>query len=203
MMIKAAIWVRVSTDHQHEDNQVPDIERFCVHHGYEIAKRYMLSDVSAFNGGHREILKAALDDAWRGEYQVLVVWAVDRICREGIEELLKLIRELRERHVSLVSIQEPWINGSDATTELLAAIAAWVAHQESARRPERIKAGLARRRCRGQAGRRPEAKREGQAATEDRGLRGSMGGSPWAMSSKVRMIPAGSTSSSGAMAPSS
>jgi hypothetical protein len=42
-----------------------------------------------------------------------------------------LIRELRERNVSLVSHQGPWLNGSDATTELLAAVAAWVATQES------------------------------------------------------------------------
>lgn len=146
---KAAIWARVSTDHQTEQNQVPDLEKFCQHHGYEIARRYMLSDVSAYNGAHREALQAALDDAYRGEFSVLVVWAVDRICREGIEELLKIIRQFRERHVSLVSIQEPWLNGSDATTQLLSAIAAWVANQESARRSERIKAGLARRRAEG------------------------------------------------------
>jgi DNA invertase Pin-like site-specific DNA recombinase len=148
-MTKAAIWARVSTERQDESNQIPALEQFCAHHGYEIAKRYLLSDVSAFNGAHRETLKAALDDAYRGEYSVLVVWAVDRVCREGIEELLKLIRQLRERHCSLVSIQEPWLNGSDATTELLAAIAAWVAPQESQRRSERVKAGLARRKAEG------------------------------------------------------
>jgi putative DNA-invertase from lambdoid prophage Rac len=148
-MTNAAIWARVSTDHQHEENQLPELERFCEHHGYNITRRYMLSDVSAFNGAHRDTLKAMLADAWRGEFSVIVVWAVDRICREGIEELLKLIRELRERHCTLVSVQEPWLNGSDATTELLAAIAAWVAHQESQRRSERIKAGLARRRAEG------------------------------------------------------
>jgi DNA invertase Pin-like site-specific DNA recombinase len=54
-----------------------------------------------------------------------------------------LIRELDERNVSLVSHQEPWLNGSDATSELLAAVAAWVATQESVRRSERIRAGLA------------------------------------------------------------
>jgi DNA invertase Pin-like site-specific DNA recombinase len=148
-MVNAAIWARVSTDHQTEENQIPDLERFCDHHGYTIAKRYLLSDVSAYNGAHRETLRAMLDDAYRGEFSVCVVWAVDRICREGIEELLKLIRQLRERHVSLVSIQEPWLNGSDATTELLAAIAAWVAKQESERRSARIRAGLARRRAEG------------------------------------------------------
>ena len=149
MPTKAAIWTRVSTEHQHEDNQLPAIESFCTHHGFTITKRYQLSDVSAFNGAHRDTLKSALDDAYRGEFEVLVVWAIDRVCREGIEELLKLIRELRQRHCSLVSIQEPWLNGSDATTELLAAIAAWVAHQESVRRSERVKAALAKRRAAG------------------------------------------------------
>jgi DNA invertase Pin-like site-specific DNA recombinase len=82
---------------------------------------------------------------------VLVVWAVERLCRHGIEELLRLIRELRERDVSLVSHHEPWLNGFDATTELPAAVAAWVARQESVRRSERIRAGLARRGAQGQA----------------------------------------------------
>jgi DNA invertase Pin-like site-specific DNA recombinase len=148
-MTNAAIWARVSTDEQTPDNQLPELERFCEHHGYEITRRYVLSDVSAYNGGHREHLKAMLDDAYRGEFKVLVVWAVDRICREGIEELLRIIRELRERGCRLVSVQEPWLNGSDATTELLVSIAGWVAHQESARRSERVKAGLARRRAEG------------------------------------------------------
>jgi DNA invertase Pin-like site-specific DNA recombinase len=148
-MTNAAIWARVSTDLQTPDNQLPSLERFCEHHGYWITKRYVLSDVSAYNGGHREHLKAMLDDAHKGEFSVLVVWAADRLTRGGIEELLGIIRELRERHCSLVSVQEPWLNGNDATTELLVAIAGWVAHQESARRSERIKAGLARRRAEG------------------------------------------------------
>ena len=61
---------------------------------------------------------------------MLVVWAVHRPWRQGIEELLRLIRELRERNVSLVSHREPWLNGSDATSELvLAAVTSWVATQ--------------------------------------------------------------------------
>jgi hypothetical protein len=76
-------------------------------------------DASAYKGEHRHALQGMLADAHRGEFSVLVVWAVDRLCRHGIEELLRLIRELRERNVSLVSHQEPWLNGSDATSELL------------------------------------------------------------------------------------
>jgi DNA invertase Pin-like site-specific DNA recombinase len=148
-MTNAAIWARVSTENQHEENQLPDLERFCEHHGYAITKRYLLNDVSAYKGEHRASLKTVLDDAYRGEFTVLVVWAIDRICREGIAAVLTLIRELRERHCALVSVQEPWLNGSDATTELLAAVSAWVANQESARRSARIRAGLARRKADG------------------------------------------------------
>jgi len=149
MTAKAATWVRVSTDRQHEDNQIPDLERLCEHRGWEIARRYEMADASAYKGEQRQALQRMLDDAYRGEFSVLVVWAVDRLCRQGIEELLRLIRELRQRNVSLVSHQEPWLNGTDATTELLAAVAAWVATQESVRRSERIRAGLARRKAQG------------------------------------------------------
>jgi DNA invertase Pin-like site-specific DNA recombinase len=123
MSAKAAIWARVSTDRQHEDNQIPDLERLCEHRGWQIARRYEIADASAYKGEHRRALQRMLDDAHRGEFSALVIWAVDRLCRQGIEELLRLIRELRERNVSLVSHQEPWLNGSDATTELLAAVA--------------------------------------------------------------------------------
>jgi hypothetical protein len=40
----AAVWLRVSAGHQDSDNQVPDVERFAAHHGYEITERYVVSD---------------------------------------------------------------------------------------------------------------------------------------------------------------
>lgn len=166
--MRAAIWLRVSTDHQQADNQLPAVEQLCQHHGLDVVKRYILSDVSAYNGAHKATLKAMLDDAYKGEFDVLVTWALDRLTREGIEELLKLIRQLRERHVTLMSVQEPWCNGSDATTELLVAVGAWVAQQESARRSERIKAGLARRKAEGKqvGGRQPGSKDKKPRSTD-------------------------------------
>ena len=109
--------------------------------------------------GYQAALKALLADAHAGKFSVVIVWAADRLTRQGIEHLLKVIRQLRESGVSLVSVKEPWLSGSDATTELLLAIAAWVAHQESARRSERIKAGLERRKAQGlPVGRKPGSK---------------------------------------------
>jgi DNA invertase Pin-like site-specific DNA recombinase len=145
----AAIWARVSTDTQTTDNQIPDIERLCQHRNLEITRRYILSDVSAFNGAHKATLAAMLADAHAGHFQVLVVWAADRLSRGGIEELLSIVRQLGERGVKVISVTEPWLSGSDATTELLLSIAAWIANQESKRRSERIKAAMARRRAEG------------------------------------------------------
>ena len=36
----AAVWLRVSTGYQDSDNQVPDLERFTAHHGYDVAETY-------------------------------------------------------------------------------------------------------------------------------------------------------------------
>ena len=37
---------------------------------------------------------------------------LDRITRKGAEDALRLIRQFRERGCTIVSIQEPWLNGS-------------------------------------------------------------------------------------------
>ena len=179
-MTAAAVWLRVSTDHQETDNQVPDVERFAAHHGYEFAARYEASE-SAWHGGkdggeYRRTLKQALDDAHAGKFSVLIVWALDRITREGAEGALRIIRQFRERGCTVVSVKESWLNSSPEIQDVLVAFAGWMAQQESARRSERIKAGLARRKAEGLAvGRQPGAtdkkarKRSGYIAAWENG----------------------------------
>jgi putative DNA-invertase from lambdoid prophage Rac len=183
MTVRAAVWLRVSTGHQETDNQVPDVKRFAAHHGYDVAETYTVSE-SAWNGGkdggeYRRTLKQALDDAHAGKFSVLIVWALDRITREGAEGALRIIRQFRERGCTVVSVKESWLNGSPEIQDVLVAFAGWMAQQESARRSGRIKAGLARRKAEGLAvGRQPGAtdkrarKRSGYvAAWEDGGKR--------------------------------
>ena len=141
---------------------MPDVERFAAHHGYDVAQTYTVSE-SAWNGGkdggeYRRTLKQALDDAHPGKFSVLIVWALDRITREGAEGALRIIRQFRERGCTVVSVKESWLNGSPEIQDVLVAFAGWMAQQESARRSERIRAGLERRRAEGQAvGRQPGA----------------------------------------------
>jgi DNA invertase Pin-like site-specific DNA recombinase len=152
--IKAAVWKRVSTDHQDADNQDAALAQFCAHHGYTPAATFTLSD-SAWKDGqggpeYRQAIRELLDGAWRGEYSAVLVWSLDRITRLGAEDALRLIRQLRERGAVLVSVQESWLSGSPEIADMLVSFAAWVAQQESTRRSERIKAALAAKKARGE-----------------------------------------------------
>jgi DNA invertase Pin-like site-specific DNA recombinase len=59
----------------------------------------------------------------------------------------------------VLSVQESWLNNSPQIQDVLVAFAGWMAQQESNRRSERIRAGLARRKAEGkQVGRQVGAK---------------------------------------------
>jgi hypothetical protein len=129
--------------------------------GTELTIRGSSVSESAWQGGkaagdYRRTLQRALDDAWRGEFSVLIIWALDRITREGAEGALRVIRLFRERGCTIVSVKESWLNGSPEVQDVLVAFAGWMAEQESARRSARVKAGLARRKAEGKpVGRQP------------------------------------------------
>jgi DNA invertase Pin-like site-specific DNA recombinase len=142
----AAAWYRVSTDEQDSGNQVPDVSAFAAHHGYDVVRRYEVSD-SAWNRGTEYLatLKQAMDDAYAGQFEVLIVWSLDRLIREGAEQTRRLFRQFRQRGCTIVSVKESWLNGSPEVQDLLLAFAGWMAERESARRSERVKAGLERK----------------------------------------------------------
>ena len=155
-------WFRVSGDDQHSENQIPEVEAFCRHHGLRIARRYTVLDTAWKNGGgpeYKRELEAALDDAWRGKFSVLVIWSLDRIVRNGPEDALRIFRQFSERGCTILSVQESWLNGSAEVQSLLIAFAGWMAQMESARRSERIRAGLRAREAAGlPIGRKPGAR---------------------------------------------
>jgi DNA invertase Pin-like site-specific DNA recombinase len=83
---------------------------------------------------------------------VLTVWVLDRIVRDdegGAEAALRIFRQFRQRGCTVISVKESWLNGAPEVQDVLVAFAGWMAGRESARRSERIKAGLAKRRAQG------------------------------------------------------
>ena len=164
MTIDVAVWYRVSGDSQTSENQVPDVERFVSHHGHNVTRTYKISD-SAWKQGpeYRAAIEQMLTDAHQGHFKILVVWALDRIVRNGSEpgmtageEALRLIRHLSNRGVALVSIKESWLTASPEVAGILIPFAAWMGDMESKRRSERVKIGQARARAEGKHMGRPK-----------------------------------------------
>jgi len=124
---------------------------FAEHHGYDIVTEYKLSDSAWKAGGgavYKSAIASALAEAHAGKFKVLIVWALDRIIRDeesGAEAALRLMRQFRQRGVTVVSVKEDWLNGSPEVQDILIAFAGWMAERESARRCERVKNGIARR----------------------------------------------------------
>lgn len=85
---------------------------------------------------------------------VLIVWSLDRLSRRGIEDVLEVLRVLRESGVTVVSCKEAWLSSEmpPAVSELLTAVLAWAAKWESSRKSERCRAAYQRKRIEAQGG---------------------------------------------------
>ena len=143
--MKAAIYLRVSSQEQSVENQLPALEKYCQDRDYELATVYQETE-SAWRNGHQRELARLLDDlrSGRRKYHVVLVWALDRLCRQGIGAILQLVSTFERYGCHVVSIQESWTAVDGPMRELFIAMAAWAAQFVSDRRSERTKAGLAR-----------------------------------------------------------
>ena len=157
--MKAALYLRVSTDDQDVENQRPGLEALARRLSATIIETYQEKE-SAWTGGHQRELARAYHAAQRGRYQYLLVWALDRLTRGGPLATLQAIDRFRRAGVKVVSVQEPWTETPGELGDLLAALVGWVAHHESQRRSERTKAGMERARASGVKVGRPKGSRD-------------------------------------------
>ena len=142
------MYLRVSTEDQHPENQMAELVDLAHRRGLDVAAVYTEKE-SAWQAGHQHEFARLLKDARRGRFQVLYVWALDRVTREGTLRLLQVIDTLHNFGVQLISLQESWTDCPPEYADILYAFAACMAKNESARRSARTKAGLERRRAQG------------------------------------------------------
>jgi DNA invertase Pin-like site-specific DNA recombinase len=75
----------------------------CRRRGLAVAAEYVIDGASAWKGERREQLAAALADARLGKYDVLLVWAPDRLDRRAVESTLGLLRRFHQARAGLVA----------------------------------------------------------------------------------------------------
>lgn len=142
MTNKIAVYLRVSTDEQHNENQLKQLETFVSLQNNKVDYKYI--DVMTGGSANRPQFQQMLEDARGRKFNLLYIWSLDRFSREGINNTLSYLKRLKQYGIGIKSLQEPWLDTSDSGVgELLIAIFSWVAAQERKRISERTKAGLA------------------------------------------------------------
>ncbi|MFI5301281.1 MAG: recombinase family protein [Polyangiales bacterium] len=168
---RAAIYIRVSTDRQTVENQRPDVELLAKARGYDVVEIY---EESASAMKTRPQYAQLLKDAKRGHFDVIVIWAIDRLGRSMVGNLTDII-ELDRVGVQVVSVREGWLDTGGPVRSLLIGIFSWVAEQERERLVVRTKAGIDRARRAGtkigRPRRRVDVERAQELRTQGRSLR--------------------------------
>ena len=126
---------------------------------YELAKVYTETE-TGWRAGHQKVLATLISDARKGRFNLVIVWALDRLSREGALAILSLVHKLQTYGVKVVSYQESWTEAPGELGELLYALSGWVARMESQRRSERTKAGLSRAVAQGKSLGRPKSSKD-------------------------------------------
>ena len=141
--MRVVSYLRVSSSEQTAENQLPALQKWVADKSHELVEVYQESE-SAWHSGHQRELSRLFDDLKRRKADICLVWALDRLTREGIAKIFELINRFKIYGVQVISLQEPWTEQAGPMADLLYAITAWVAEFESSRRSERTLAGLQR-----------------------------------------------------------
>jgi site-specific DNA recombinase len=143
---RGVILRRVSTDEQEANFSLPNQQQACrafaeqqgisvvadvfdVHSGYSL-KRPGLTQVRELAAAH--------------EIDVLIVWKLDRLSRR-ITHWGKLLSELEDAHVSIVSVMEPWLDTATPIGKHMIMTLVFVAEQERQNFMDRSAAGMRNR----------------------------------------------------------
>ncbi|HMN42246.1 MAG TPA: recombinase family protein, partial [Phycisphaerales bacterium] len=149
-MIRAALYLRVSTSEQAERG-IPDQELDCRAYaekrGWSVVQSFTDAGASAFKqDAQRPGFAAARAAAERGEYDVLLVWAFDRISRrEDLDGILGIAWEFEKNYGVKIESATQELPEDAMVANMLRLMIAAQSNLESRNKSERSKRGAARR----------------------------------------------------------
>ena len=103
---RAALYVRVSTDHQSVENQIRELTEVAERRGGTVVEIYRDAGISGAKGrDKRPGLDAMLKDASRRMFDIVMAWAIDRLGR-SLVDLLGTIEHLEKVGVDIYLDQQ-------------------------------------------------------------------------------------------------
>jgi DNA invertase Pin-like site-specific DNA recombinase len=163
-MKRLALYMRVSTVDQHPETQLHDLRGLAAQRGFEIVQEY--TDQISGAKAKRPGLDQLLSDARRGKFDVVMVWAFDRLAR-SVRHLLEVLDELNHLEIEFVSFRENIDTGGPLGRALIVIIGA-IAELERNLIIERVRAGMRRAKLEGRRIGRPPLNVDRNALIHDR-----------------------------------
>ena len=151
-MKRAALYLRVSTLDQHPETQLYDLRQLAQQRGYEIVEEF--TDKISGTKAKRPGLDQLMADARHGRFQVVIVWAFDRLAR-SVRHFLEVLDELNHLQIEFISFREN-IDTAGPLGRAMVVIVSAIAELERNLIIERVRAGMRRAKLEGRhIGRRP------------------------------------------------
>jgi DNA invertase Pin-like site-specific DNA recombinase len=170
--LKVAIYARTSTDDGRQEltNQTRELHAYAERMGWKVVGEYL--DQVSGRKADRPQFQAAMRDARKRKYDVLLFWSLDRLTREGVLKTLLILNKLTGYGVKYRSLQEQWIDSLGEFSDAIIGVLATVAKFEANRMSSRVRSGLARARAEGKVLGRPKAvlDRDRLAAMRKKGM---------------------------------
>jgi DNA invertase Pin-like site-specific DNA recombinase len=152
-MKKAVLYLRVSTLDQNPQTQLHDLRQMAQQRGYEVLREYQDCGISGART-RRPALDSLLEDARRGKFDVVMVWACDRLAR-SVKDFLDLLDTFSHLNIEFVSFRENLDTGGPLGRAVMVIVGA-IAELERSLIVERVRAGMRRARLEGRRlGRKP------------------------------------------------
>jgi DNA invertase Pin-like site-specific DNA recombinase len=163
-MKRAVLYLRVSTFDQHPETQLYDLRGLAAQRSFEIIEEY--SDTISGSKAKRPGLDRLIADARRGKFDVVLVWAFDRIAR-SVRHFLEVLDELTHLNLEFVSFRENVDTGGPLGRAMIVIIGA-IAELERNLIVERVRAGMRRAKLEGRRIGRPPLQVDREAVLHDR-----------------------------------
>ncbi|MGN1136798.1 MAG: recombinase family protein [Oscillospiraceae bacterium] len=113
--MKAVIYARYSSDNQREESiegQLRECMFFAERKGYTVIKSYADRAISGKRADNRPEFQQMISDSAKGEFDVIIVWKIDRFSRDKYDSVIYKSK-LSRNGVSVISATEPIDNSPE------------------------------------------------------------------------------------------
>lgn len=154
--MKVAIYVRVSKEDQHPENQIYELEEFAKDRNFDVYYTYV--DKISGSKDSRPALNELMIDSREKRFDAVLVWKLDRLGR-SLQHLIQIIQEWNNLGIDFICKTQP-IDTTTNEGKLIFHIFGAIAEFERGIIRERINSGLDRARRQGKKLGRPKGSKD-------------------------------------------